>query len=94
LLSPGQVADALAELPDWLSANGKALTLELETAGFVQAMAFLNAVAYVAESQDHHPDMLIHGYKHVRIILASHDAGGITERDLRLAASISSLLAQ
>jgi 4a-hydroxytetrahydrobiopterin dehydratase len=54
---------------------------------FIQTMAFVNRVAELAESSNHHPDIDIR-YNKVWLSLVSHDAGGITQRDLRMAAVI------
>lgn len=55
--------------------------------GFKGAMAFVNRVAVLAEEADHHPDFLIE-YDRVTLTLTSHDSGGLTERDFRLARKI------
>jgi 4a-hydroxytetrahydrobiopterin dehydratase len=73
--------------------EGDALVRDFELAGFTAAMAFANAVAEAAEAANHHPDILIHGYKHVRLTLSTHSAGGITENDFALAAMIDGLQA-
>jgi 4a-hydroxytetrahydrobiopterin dehydratase len=56
---------------------------------FPAAMTFVNRVAGLAENADHHPDILIE-YNKVTLTLSSHDAGGLTDRDFRLAAQIDS----
>jgi 4a-hydroxytetrahydrobiopterin dehydratase len=71
--------------------EGDALVRDFELAGFTAAMAFANAVAEAAEAANHHPDILIHGYKHVRLTLSTHSAGAITENDFALAAMIDGL---
>jgi len=53
-------------------------------------MAFVNRVADLAEVEDHHPDILIH-YRDITLVLWTHVAGGVTERDLKLAADIARL---
>lgn len=68
---------------------------ELESArtfkNFSQAMQFANAVAYLAQTADHHPDMLIHGWKNVTIRLMTHDQGGITDLDFEMVQQIDEL---
>jgi 4a-hydroxytetrahydrobiopterin dehydratase len=54
-------------------------------------MALANAVADAANAANHHPDILVHGYKHVRLTLSTHSAGGVTENDLALARTIDGL---
>ena len=66
---------------------------DVECKGFHSAMALANAVADAANEADHHPDILVHDYKHVRLTLSTHSAGGITENDFALAGTIEGLIA-
>jgi 4a-hydroxytetrahydrobiopterin dehydratase len=76
---------ALAELPGWRVAEGRdAITKSFVFKDFNQAFAFMARVALMAERIDHHPEWS-NVYNKVEILLTSHDAGGLTERDLRLA---------
>jgi 4a-hydroxytetrahydrobiopterin dehydratase len=86
-LSADEVDARLGELSGW-TRDGETLVRELKFADFVSAFGFMTKVALLAESQDHHPDWQ-NVYNRVRITLWTHDAGGITDRDLRLATSIS-----
>ncbi len=81
---------AVAELDGW-RVDGDALVKELEFAGFSQAFAFLTRVAMLAEKRGHHPDFEC-SYRRVRLSLTSHDAGGVTRRDVELATALSELL--
>jgi 4a-hydroxytetrahydrobiopterin dehydratase len=75
---------AVAEIPNWrLSMSGK-LVRDFEFPDFVAAMVFVNKVGALAEAHNHHPDIDIR-YNKVQLGLISHDAKGITPRDLRLA---------
>ena len=67
---------------------------DIELGGFKAAMALANEVADAANAANHHPDILVHGYKHVRLTLSTHSAGGITENDLELAQTIDGLASQ
>lgn len=58
---------------------------------FKEAIAFVNEVAHVAEARNHHPNILIQ-YNRVTLTLWTHDEGGVTERDLALAAECDALL--
>lgn len=58
---------------------------------FVQAVDFVNKVADLAEKANHHPDILIHSYKYVKITLFTHEQNKITDKDYELAAKIESL---
>jgi len=71
--------------------EGDALVRDAECKGFSSAMAFANAVADAANEANHHPDILIHGYKHVRLTLSTHSEGGITENDFALARAIDEI---
>jgi 4a-hydroxytetrahydrobiopterin dehydratase len=84
-----ELQPALAELPHWQLAEGK-LTRDLAFATFIEALAFVNQVAALAEAQNHHPDIDIR-YNKVRLGLITHDANGITRRDLRLAAALDAI---
>jgi 4a-hydroxytetrahydrobiopterin dehydratase len=71
--------------------EGGAIVRELELADFAAAMAFVNAVAALAEAADHHPDILVHGWNKVRLELRTHSADGLTQSDLDLARAIDGL---
>ena len=86
-LSSPELETLLKQLPDWKLADGK-LTREWTFSNFVEAIAFVNKVAPLAEAAGHHPDIDIR-YNRVLLSLVSHDAGGITERDANMAARIS-----
>lgn len=70
----------------------QALEAEITCDDFMAAVELINRIAAVAEELNHHPDLYIHDFKHLRISLRSHDSGGISERDHNLAAAIDELL--
>jgi 4a-hydroxytetrahydrobiopterin dehydratase len=72
--------------------EGDALVRDIELGGFTAAMALANRVADAANAANHHPDILIHDYKHVRLTLSTHSAGGITDNDFALAQTIDGLV--
>jgi 4a-hydroxytetrahydrobiopterin dehydratase len=75
----------LAELQGWRAVEGRdAIAKSFAFKDFNQAFAFMTRVALMAEKMDHHPEWS-NVYNKVEIVLTSHDAGGITERDVRLA---------
>lgn len=80
-LSHDEIRKRLASLTGW--EIRKVYTF----ADFKASMAFVNRVAALADKMDHHPDILIN-YSRVTLTLSSHDAGGLTERDFRLAGQI------
>lgn len=79
-------AAGLARLPGWARA-GRAIARTYRFEDFRGALAFVNRVAALAERQQHHPDIDIR-YNEVTLSVWTHDAGGLTERDFRLAAAI------
>jgi 4a-hydroxytetrahydrobiopterin dehydratase len=85
-LTDDQARERAAALDGWELAGG-AIRRRYELADFKSAMAFVNRVAALAEEADHHPDILIE-YDKVTLTLTSHDSGGLTERDFRLARKI------
>lgn len=80
------VAAALARVPGWARA-GRAITRTYRFEDFRGALAFVNRVGELAERQNHHPDIDIR-YNTVTLNLSTHDTGGLSERDFRLAAAI------
>ncbi len=91
LLDPKQIEEALRALPGWSLVEGK-LHRELRFANFSEAFGFMTRVALAAESRDHHPDWS-NVWNRVVIDLVTHDAGGITGKDVALAQLISELAA-
>jgi 4a-hydroxytetrahydrobiopterin dehydratase len=84
--SESDIAAALPELSGW-DRTGKEIQKQYRFADFKEAMAFVGRVAELAEAADHHPDILIN-YNRVTLTLTSHDVGGLSERDFRLAGRI------
>lgn len=80
---------ALTGLPKW-TRKGNAMERLFEFDNFLQAMAFVNKIAEAAEAANHHPDIAI-SYNKVTLGLTSHDAGGITQRDVRMAGTIDQI---
>ena len=90
VLSEKELQQDLSKLPDWRLEN-KAIRRSFSFGDFREAMSFVNSVAALAERADHHPDIDIR-YNKVELALASHDAAGITEKDIALAGEIGKLL--
>ena len=61
-------------------------------AGFTEALAFVNKVGEIAEAEDHHPDIRIHGYRNVDLDLSTHSIGGLSQNDFIMAAKINELI--
>ena len=90
-LTAAERADALAELLDWnVRADGLAIEREFRFKDFSQAWAFMSRVALIAEKHDHHPEWS-NVYNRVAIVLTTHDAGGLSERDVKMARAIDTL---
>ncbi len=84
-LSKGEVAELLGALTDWeLDADSGAIVRNLEFPTFADAIQFVNRVAQDADDHDHHPDIDIR-YRRLKVALISHDVGGLTKRDSRMA---------
>lgn len=92
LLTGDEVAARLLGL-EW-TLEGDAIVRDLRFEDFAAAVAFVNRVAEVAETHNHHPDMLIHGWNKVKLSLTNHAAGGLTEIDFDMAARFDELLGQ
>jgi 4a-hydroxytetrahydrobiopterin dehydratase len=85
-LSPNELDTALRSLPRWTVIEGK-LHREFRFADFAEAFAFMTRVAALAEAANHHPDWS-NAWNRVSIDLVTHDAGGITAKDVELARAI------
>ncbi|MCG9895663.1 MAG: 4a-hydroxytetrahydrobiopterin dehydratase [Fimbriimonadaceae bacterium] len=89
-LSDEALNQGLESLTGWDLQDGM-LRREFTFAAYASGVVFAAAVGHVADGMDHHPDILI-GYRKVVVSTVTHDAGGLTELDLRLARRISELV--
>jgi 4a-hydroxytetrahydrobiopterin dehydratase len=89
VLTPESVEESLRSLPQW-KLEGQEIVRRYKFSDFAAAMVFVNRVAEKAETAQHHPDIDIR-YNQVRLALVSHDQGGITERDIKMAGTIDAL---
>jgi 4a-hydroxytetrahydrobiopterin dehydratase len=89
VLSEVEVQQALHQLAGW-KRNGNAIDRLFQFDTFAKAMEFVNQIAEAAEAVNHHPDILI-SYNKVTLSLLSHDSGGVTNRDIKMAARINEL---
>lgn len=88
-----EIEKALSELKGWsLSQGGDSIERRFTFADFSEAFGFMARVALAAEKLDHHPDWS-NVYKTVSVVLSTHDAGGVTELDLKLARQMNALAA-
>jgi 4a-hydroxytetrahydrobiopterin dehydratase len=94
-LSATEVVTQLAKLEGWrLSGDGSDVAIEktFSFANYFETMAFVNAVAFIAHRQDHHPDLAVH-YNRCVVRLATHDVKGLSLTDFDCAAQIDALRA-
>ena len=90
-LDDDAAAARLAELPGW-ERTGDEIVRTFDCGDFPSAVAFVVRVGFLAEAMDHHPDLDLR-YAYVDVRLISHDVGAVTDRDVRLARTISGLAA-
>jgi len=88
-LSAEDVQSRLAQLPGWATEDDS-IVKEFRFQGFRDAIAFVVRLGMAAEVANHHPDLDIR-YNRVRVVLSTHSEGGITEKDLALAAEADAL---
>ena len=90
LLTEGQIADELVTVPDWTRDDEGQLTRRVQRTDFRDALLYVNAVGYLAERANHHPDISI-SWNTITLALSTHSAGGLTANDFALARQIDSL---
>jgi len=85
--------ELLGDVDGWaLEDEARAIARTFEFKNFHQTMAFVNAVAWIAHQEDHHPDLEV-GYKRCRVRYSTHAIGGLSENDFICAAKLDALLA-
>jgi 4a-hydroxytetrahydrobiopterin dehydratase len=90
-LSNERRAEVLGQLADWQAVDGRdAITRTFKFKDFNEAFGFLARAALIAEKMDHHPEWF-NVYNRVDVTLSTHDAGGLTELDVELAAAMDRL---
>lgn len=88
-LTPEEISTALAEVASWeLADDGKSIRRVFTFRNFSEAFGFMSRVALAAEKMDHHPDWT-NVYRTVDVRLNTHDAGGLTELDFKLAKTMN-----
>lgn len=91
-LSAAERDALLAANPDWaLARDGKAIERTFQFTDFSEAWGFMNRIALLAEKADHHPEWF-NVYNRVEITLTTHDAGGLSQRDVDMVGAIEALL--
>ena len=89
LLTSEQVEAELAASPGWQLADGQ-ITKVVTRKDFADALRYVNAVGYLAERANHHPDIAM-SWNKVTLTLVSHSAGGLTDKDFALARQLNAL---
>jgi len=90
-LGQARVTELLPQIPGWeLVENGMALQRTFRFSDYHHTMAFVNALAFVAHREDHHPDLGVH-YDRAVVRFSTHDVGGLSENDFICAAKASAL---
>ena len=91
-MDAGEARNMLGQLNDWeLDASGKEISRSFTFKNYYQAIAFVNALAWIAHTEDHHPDLQV-GYNRVQVRFSTHSIGGLSENDFICAAKIEALL--
>jgi 4a-hydroxytetrahydrobiopterin dehydratase len=93
-LDSAQITTLLSQVPGWkLNADGKAIVKDFKFADFHHTLGFINAVGFMANHEDHHPDIEA-GYGHCQLLWSTHDVGGLSLNDFICAARVEGLLAR
>lgn len=88
----GKIDEILKEIPGWQADAGhKAIYREFLMKNFTASVRLINKISDIAESENHHPDVHLTGYRKLRIELSTHAVGGVTQNDIILAAKINTL---
>ena len=91
-LGATEIADLLRALPGWqLHDEDKAIAKDFKFEDFHRTLGFINAVGFMANHEDHHPDLEA-GYGHCRLLWSTHDVGGLSMNDFICAARVEALL--
>jgi 4a-hydroxytetrahydrobiopterin dehydratase len=91
-LTEAEIAAALASLPGWSRLEGRsAIRKKFQFADFNEAWGFMSRVALLAEAQNHHPEWS-NVWNRVEVTLSTHDAGGLSARDVKLAMAIEQVV--
>ena len=91
-LSPAQLEALVPQVPGYQLDDKRAqISKDYAFPDFYETIAFVNAVAYIANQEDHHPDLAV-SYSKCNVSFSTHDAGGLTENDFICAAKVNALV--
>ena len=92
VLTEAEALEFLKQTPDWeISPNKRIIFRQLSLKNFMSAVKLINAIATIAEAENHHPDLHLSNYRHLQITLSTHALKGLTENDFIVAAKINEL---
>lgn len=90
-LSTEEISQLMPEIPQWqVNAQNTVISRRFEFKGFYKTMAFVNAIAWIANQENHHPDMEV-GYNYCLVKFTTHAINGLTKNDFICAAKINQL---
>lgn len=90
-LTQDEIKKLLPQIKDWqVSVDGKSLSKRFGFKGFYKTMAFVNAIAWIANQENHHPDLQV-GYDYCLVLYTTHAISGLTKNDFICAAKIDTL---
>jgi 4a-hydroxytetrahydrobiopterin dehydratase len=93
VIEPEAAKQYIHATPEWtLSEDGKSISRKVVRKNFVAALALVNQIGEIAESEGHHPDLHLTGYRNLQIVLTTHAIGGLSENDFIVAAKIEHIL--
>ena len=91
-LTPDEIKTFLPQIPHWqVNSDNKSIARRFEFKGFYKTMAFVNAIAWIANQENHHPDMEV-GYNYCHVHYTTHAVDGLTQNDFICAAKVNALL--
>ena len=91
-LTTEEIQNLKPQIPSWdVAADEKSIAREFAFKNFKEALAFVNKVGEIAESEGHHPDLNLHNYKKVLVTLSTHAIHGLSENDFIVAAKIDKI---
>ena len=93
VIEPDAAAQYVKATPEWkLSDDSKWIARKIACKNFVEALAWINKIGEIAESEGHHPDLHLTGYRNLKVELTTHAIGGLSENDFIVAAKIDEVL--
>ena len=90
LINNDDIKKNLSLLSGWMQ-EGNQIAKQFQFKDFAEALSFVNKVGAESEKMNHHPDIFIHSWNKVKIIISTHSEGGITKKDFQLAEKIEGL---